>query len=282
MKKKILFALTACLVMSLTLLTGCVKVITLAQYSALSEKALENTFNHILTTKNDLSTQQDFKVSKISSEKEYDENGKYEEERTVKTYSRKGQGENTVFVIRTEDTTYSWDEESSSYKTTHTEITIETYAKVNEGYYWLEEHYLSTTMMWTKYIRQTYSTVDAFKTAVYNQSQNAFKVADDIYADSEVFMISQISNSEATDEGEITKLFIDFYSSGLNTSSSASSLNKQNICFIYELKDEKLHQMSMHTTIYSNGVLNSEESESVSVEYTSQAAIPTDLDEFGL
>ena len=40
--------------------------------------------------------------------------------------------------------------------------------------------------------------------------------------------------------------------------------------------------MSMHTTIYSNGVLNSEESESVSVEYTSQAAIPTDLDEFGL
>ena len=282
MKKKIFIAVTACLLMSVMLFTGCVRVITFGQYLTLSDKALENSYNHILTNKTDLSTQKDFKVSLIETEKVYDEEGKYEEEKTVKTYSRKGQGENTVFVIRTEERETSWDEQSSSYKNTYTEITIETYAKINDNYYLLEEHYVSTTMMWTKYIKTPYLSVDAFKTAVYNQSKVAFSKVNDIHAGEEMVLIATVANAEATEEGKLTKLFIDYYTSSVNTSSSVSSLNKQNMCVIFELEDEKLHRMSMDTTMHSNGVLVNERSESVNVTYSSDAAIPADLDEFGL
>lgn len=282
MKKKIFIAVTACLLMSVMLFTGCVRVITFGQYLTLSDKALENSYNHILTNKTDLSTQKDFKVSVIETEKVYDEEGKYEEEKTVKTYSRKGQGENTVFVIRTEERETSWDEQSSSYKNTYTEITIETYAKINDNYYLLEEHYVSTTMMWTKYIKTPYLSVDAFKTAVYNQTKTAFSKADDIHADGEMFLITTVANAEATEEGDLTKLFIDYYYSSANTSSQTASLVKQNICAVYELKDEKLHRMSMDTTMHSNGVLVNETSESVNVTYSSDASLPADLDEFGL
>ena len=282
MKKKIFIVVTACLLMSVMLFTGCVRVITFGQYLTLSDKALENSYNHILTNKTDLSTQKDFKVSLIETEKVYDEEGKYEEEKTVKTYSRKGQGENTVFVIRTEERETSWDEQSSSYKNTYTEITIETYAKINDNYYLLEEHYVSTTMMWTKYIKTPYLSVDAFKTAVYNQTKTAFSKVDDIHAGEEMVLIATVANAEATEEGKLTKLFIDYYTSSVNTSSSVSSLNKQNMCVIFELEDEKLHRMSMDTTMHSNGVLVNETSESVNVTYSSDAAIPADLDEFGL
>ena len=94
MKKKIFsLLLVLCLAVPALLLGGCEKDLTIQEYTDYSKNALTNTYNHVLTDKNDLSTQKDFKMTATTVTKRYDETGKLVETTTIiETQERKGQG----------------------------------------------------------------------------------------------------------------------------------------------------------------------------------------------
>lgn len=79
-------------------LTGCMRNMTIQEFEKASSKALENTYEILLTDKTNLSTHGDFTLVENITEKNYNQsNQTWETSNTITTIKRAGKGTNTIF-----------------------------------------------------------------------------------------------------------------------------------------------------------------------------------------
>lgn len=281
MKKKIFsLLLVLCLAVPALLLGGCEKDLTIQEYTDYSKNALTNTYNHVLTDKNDLSTQKDFKMTATTVTKRYDETGKLVETTTIiETQERKGQGADTVYVVTTVNKsslfnvlTEQYDENQTTTKEIYTKMTtaqVVTYHKLRE--------YTDKAGVVTKSVSGTY-TEDLFVTTVYNLSAEAMDDIADIHISGEAMLIVLIGEVEA--KGNESKGTLKLNYSATEYDSYDDIIEEEQMIVSCSYKDNKLASTSQITKSLENNVLQSEAERVMQVEYSANVSAPASLADY--
>ena len=278
MKKRIFsLLLVFCLAVPALFLGGCQKSLNVNEVLGVCGDALKNTFEHVLTDKTDLSTHKNVTMTKTVLSEEYDDAGVLETSTTVvKTYQRKGNGLDTVYVETTQTTTKNYEEgelleeEVTVQKDIYTKIVtsgVTTYHKLTE--------YTNADNETTKYVGATY-TESLFLTTVYNLSEDVMDEIADLYPGTELVLIVSIAEFEAKgndQEGkfELSYALSEYYNGRIQETKMNGSM---------EYKDAKIANGSSRNERYYNGILNDVEEESTVVEYSSEITAPTSLEDY--
>ena len=202
MKKRIFsLLLVLCVGVTALLMSGCQKNLNFEEYSKYSEQALINTYNCLLTEKEDLSSHGDFTYTEKSELKSYEGEVLQSQSTTKDTYQRKGQGLDTVLVVTTENETKTYNEGTQQYDVSTTK-TVDIYTKiVTEGvttYHRLRE-YTNAEGEVDKYIYTTYLTEELYISAVYNVSEDVMDEISEAHPDGEIVLYSTIGEMKAKD-----------------------------------------------------------------------------------
>ena len=281
MKKKIFsLLLVFCLAVPALLLGGCEKSLNYNQYAEFSAQALKNSYNHILTDKEDLSTQSDFTLTNTTVNKEYDENGVLVEKTTItETHQRKGQGANTVYVITTVNKISTYNEETEKFDE-ETTTTKDIYTKIVNGelttYHKLRE-YTNNEGEVNKSKVAVY-TESLYIAAVYNLSDEVFDDLSDLNPSGEMVLITALGEFEA--KGDKNHGVMEFTYSSTNYDNYDNVIEKEEIKGEFEYKDAKLYKGTQESKSYYNDVLAAAYEKTMVVEYSCQVSAPTSLDAY--
>lgn len=278
MKKKIFsLLLVICLAVPALILGGCEKSLNFNEYSNYSTQALKNSYNYILTDKNDLTTHGDFTFTKTEVNKTYEEEQLVETVTTTTTQQRKGQGTDTVYVVTTEVKTSEYNDGTQQYDETTT-ITKEIYTKIVTDdvttYHKLRE-YTNANGETTKSVTGTYLET-VYITTVYNLSEDAFDEISELHPNTEFALIVMIGEYQAKGD-ENHGVFELTYSA---TEYRSKVVIETEMVGEFEYKDAKLYKGCQTNTTYSNDVTTAQSEQSYLVEYTCEVTTPTSLADY--
>lgn len=257
MKKKFFtFALLGILACTL-ILTGCSRKMSIAEFRQSLNSALKNTYNLVLTDKDDLSTQGDFTIVQHSIMNSYNETTKtWETTESTTTLKRTGRGGQTI-LEKTEVNKNKTTESTS--KTIYTSIT----SGNTTSYYVLYEEKEGTAET-EKSIMTTYSNEEAFIKAVYSQSKDIFKSLNDSFnVDGELYIYSLMTDSEI--KGDAKNCHAKISLTDLSYTNSEGKMESTTTNYYLEIKDLKCDNLAIE---YKDE--NSEVKQTLKVTYSAE------------
>lgn len=281
MKKKVFsLLLVLCLGATAILMGGCQKNLNFKEYSDYSEKALINTYNYVLTEKDDLSTHGDFTYTETSVLKSYEEDILIGQTTTKETHQRKGKEADTVYVVTTENETKTYNKVTEEYEVETTK-TVDIYTKIVTAdvttYHRLRE-YTNAEGEVDKYVYTTYLSEELYVAAIYDLSEEIMDEISEAHPDGEIVLYTTIGEFEAKGDKEKGSAKISFDITSYDSYSKAVEKQEMSACYSYE--DAKLIGGESSTKMYENGKLASESDKNVNISYSCDVTVPTSIEAY--
>lgn len=280
MKKKFL-ALSIMTVMScMLLLTGCFGKLDTLSYEKASDVALSNTYNVLVTDKNDLTKHGNFTyVNKITEMNFNEEKNIWETTETISTYKRVSQGADTILEIT------EYEKTNNGLGVTEETTTRHIYTAITSGdtknYYLLKE-YKENNNETIKTKEKTFETESAFVEEVYQKvAKDIMKeICNDFYFGGEKLLYVAVAGAEPTIKGtQDNCTFVLNYNTD-SYSSSSYIIERTEFEMSVKIKDAKFDNYKTIINEYENGVkLQSTESVS-SLSYSAEIARITSVDNY--
>ena len=282
MKKKLIIpAVATCLIVP-AFLTGCAgSAMSFGDYMTNAGNALQNSFNHIVTEKEDLSTQQNFKFTTSMNNEMYEDGEIAMKMAETITYERSGQGANTVFVITEVSSSEAFDEDGESLGVEETTV-VTTYTKFVEGsttnYYMLEKTLVDED--WSYEIVETFADSTAFIQEVYDVTLDIFEdITEDLYGGPDMLEALIISGG-AQVEGDANNCSASITFDQASFDSYDAAVQRMSGTTTMKIKDGKLSENSGSMEMSYNGKLVTKVSGSSSLVYSASVSAPTSIDDY--
>lgn len=282
MKKKLIIpAVATCLIVP-AFLTGCAgSAMSFGDYMTSAGNALQNSFNHIVTEKDDLSTQQNFKFTASMNSDMYEDGEIARKGAETITYERSGQGANTVFVITEVYSEEEFDEDGESLGVEETTV-VTTYTKFVEGsttnYYMLEKTLVDDD--WSYEIVETFADSTAFIQAVYDVTLDIFEeITEELYGGPEM-LEALILSGGAQVEGDANNCSASIAFDQASFDSYDAEIQRMSGTTTIKIKDGKLSECSGSMEASYNGKLVTKVSGSTSLVYSASVSAPTSIDDY--
>lgn len=250
-KNKFWMLSVATLMICMFLFAGCSTNLTDLQYEKASDKALNNTYNVLVSDKSDLSTHGDFTyVNKSTSSQFNVEKNIWETTESVETYKRAGKGSSTIFEIteyqKSDDGLGVTDEITTKY--IYTAITSED----TTNYYILKE-YKENDEEVVKTIYKTFVDESEFVKAVYEKVAKELmkEIYNSFYYGGEKMLYSLLSNPEIKGTEDNCTFTLNFNSD--QYSSSSYIIERDETEIFIEIKDAKFDNLKTTYSEYECG-----------------------------
>lgn len=252
--KKIATMFLTCSLACLFLFTGCIKNMSTQDFEKASNRALENTYEILLTDKTNLSTHGDFTLVNSTIENNYNEDNQvWEVSNQITTIKRVGKGVNTIF----EKTEYvKTDDGLGGIQETTTKLIYTAIYSGGETNYYILKEFNANDEEVVKSIYKTYLTESSFINDVYNLVAN--NLMQDLYKkfyfSGENILLSLATGVQPVIKGNQSNCQFSMSYNLSNFDNSSHIIERSKGSLKINLKDSKFDKYKATTEEFENGI----------------------------